>query len=75
MQRSFGFDVLACARCGGRMRLVALIDQPPVIRRILGHLRPPTEVPEPRPARDPPLLDPNLPSHLSESGAPFEFGA
>ena len=27
MRRTFGFDVLACPRCGGRMRLVALIEQ------------------------------------------------
>jgi hypothetical protein len=45
MQRSFGFDVLACARCGGRLRLVALIHQPAVIRRILTHLGLPVEAP------------------------------
>lgn len=33
MQRSFGFDVLACPRCGGRLRLLALIEDPRVIRR------------------------------------------
>jgi uncharacterized protein YbaR (Trm112 family) len=27
MRRTFGVDVLACPRCGGRLRLVALIDQ------------------------------------------------
>jgi hypothetical protein len=26
MPRTFGFDVLACPRCGGRFRLVALIE-------------------------------------------------
>ncbi len=75
MQRSFGFDVLACARCGGRMRLVALIDQPPVIQRILRHLGLLTAIPEPRAARDPPLLDPGLPSHEPGSIAPFRFRA
>ena len=54
MQRSFGFDVLACKRCGGRLRLIALIDTPDVIRRILCHLGLP-EVPAARPARAPPL--------------------
>ena len=74
MQRSFGFDVLACARCGGRMRLVALIAaaRDPTDSRPLGLS---TEIPEPRPARDPPLLDPNLPSHWPEPAAPFEFDA
>jgi hypothetical protein len=27
MRRTFGLDVLACPRCGGRLRLVALIEQ------------------------------------------------
>jgi uncharacterized protein YbaR (Trm112 family) len=27
MQRTFGFDVLACPRCGGRLRLIALIEE------------------------------------------------
>jgi len=51
MQRSFGFDVLACPRCGGRLRLVAVIEEARVIRRILGHLGLPTEVPAARPSR------------------------
>jgi hypothetical protein len=55
MQRSFGFDVLACPRCGDRLELIALIDDPNVIRRILRHLGLPTEVPAARPARPPPL--------------------
>jgi hypothetical protein len=55
MQRSFGFDVLACPRCGGRLELIALIEEAAVIRRILRHLGLPTEVPAARPARPPPL--------------------
>jgi hypothetical protein len=54
MRRTFGLDVLACSRCGGRLRLVALIDQASVVQRILRHLGLPTELPEPRPARAPP---------------------
>jgi hypothetical protein len=54
MQRTFGLDVLACPRCGGRLRLIAVIGQPAVITRVLGHLGLPTEVPVPRPARPPP---------------------
>jgi uncharacterized protein YbaR (Trm112 family) len=56
MCRSFGLDVLACPRCGGRLRLIALIEQAAVIERILRHLRLPTEVPTPRPGRAPPLF-------------------
>ena len=56
MARTFGVDVLACPRCGGRRRLVALIDQAAVIDRILRHLGLPTEIPAARPARAPPLV-------------------
>jgi hypothetical protein len=55
MRRSFGFEVLACPRCGGRLRLVALIEEVGVIERILRHLGLPTDVPAARPARAPPL--------------------
>jgi hypothetical protein len=54
MRRTFGVDVLACPRCGGRLRLVALIEQASVIQRILRHLGLPSDLPEPRPARAPP---------------------
>lgn len=55
MARTFGYDVLACPRCGGRLRLIALIEEAAVIERILRHLGVPTEIPAPRPARAPPL--------------------
>lgn len=45
MRRTFGFDVLACPRCGGRLRLIALIEHASVIQRILRHLGLPTEIP------------------------------
>jgi hypothetical protein len=56
LARTFGFDVLACPRCGGRLRLIALIQEAAVIERILRHLGLPTETPAARPAREPPLL-------------------
>jgi hypothetical protein len=31
-------DVLACQRCGGELRLVAVIEAPAVIEKILRHL-------------------------------------
>jgi hypothetical protein len=60
MRRTFEFDVLACPRCGGRLRLVALIEQAAVVQRILRHLGLPTEVPEARapPRRLETLADP-----------------
>ena len=57
MRRAFGFDVLACPRCGGRLRLIALLDASVVTERILRHLGLPAEVPQARPARAPPLGD------------------
>lgn len=62
MQRTFGFDVLACDRCGGRLRFLALIQEPVVIGRILSHLGLPTDVPRPRPSRAPPEPDSVWPS-------------
>ena len=38
LRRVFKVDVLACARCGGRMRVIAVIEQPPAIEKILSHL-------------------------------------
>ena len=38
MHRAFGIDVLACAHCGGRLRLIATLHDPAVIRKILAHL-------------------------------------
>lgn len=45
MRRSFGIDSLACPRCGGRFALIAVIDEAPVIGRILRHLGLPTALP------------------------------
>jgi uncharacterized protein YbaR (Trm112 family) len=53
MRRTFGFDVLACPRCGGRLRLLALIEHRTAVERILRHLGLPTDRPEPWPARAP----------------------
>ena len=38
MHRAFAIDVLACPHCGGRLRLIATLHDPTVIRRILAHL-------------------------------------
>ena len=54
MARAFEVDVLECISCGGRLRLIATIDNPDVVRKILAHLGLPTEIPAPLPARSPP---------------------
>ena len=50
LRRVFALDVLACPRCGGRMRVLATIDDPAVIRRILAHLELPLDEPPLAPA-------------------------
>ncbi len=57
MRRAFEIDVLACPRCGGRLRLIALIEASAVALRILTHLGLPADVPRPAPARAPPNSD------------------
>ena len=38
MHRAFALDVLACPQCGGRLRLIATLHDPAVIRKLLAHL-------------------------------------
>ena len=54
LQRVFGIDVLCCGKCSGRIRLIALIDDRDVARKILLHLGLPADEPDLPPARAPP---------------------
>ncbi len=47
-------DMLACPRCGGRMVVLATIEDPAEIRRILTHLGLSTQTGEPLAPRAPP---------------------
>ena len=38
MHPPFAIDVLECSHCGGRLRLIATLYDPAVIRKILAHL-------------------------------------
>src|SRR5215470_9496780 len=51
MRRAFDLDVLRCPRCAGPMELIATVDDPSVIHRILAHLALPAHgtTPNPRP--------------------------
>jgi len=57
MRRAFEADVLACPKCGGRMILLATIDDPTVIHRILTHLGLSLDNGDPSPGRAPPWAD------------------
>jgi len=56
MSRVFELDVLACPRCGGRMRILAAIDSPEAIQKILSCLGLPARNPPIAPA----LSDPDM---------------
>jgi len=56
MSRVLELDVLACPRCGGRMRIVAASNPPDAIRKILACLGLPTRAPPIAPA----VSDPDM---------------
>jgi hypothetical protein len=56
MRRVFALDVLACPRCGGRLRVIATVQDPAVVRAILAHLGLAPSPDSPGPA--PPQPDP-----------------
>ena len=68
LKRVFKIDILTCEHCGGAVKVQASIEDPAVIKKILGHLARRAEAATPvfRPfARAPP--QPGLPG-LEESG-------
>ena len=56
LRRTFGYDVLECPRCKGRMEVLACITNAASVRRILRALGLPEEPPRAAPARSPPQL-------------------
>ena len=38
LRRVFGVEIKACARCGGKLKVIASIEEPEVIAKILAHL-------------------------------------
>ena len=57
MRRAFESDVLACPQCGGRLVVLATIDDPAVIQRILRHLGLSLDAGDPVSARGSPEAD------------------
>ena len=56
LKRVFGIDIEACANCQGKVKILAAIEDPPVIKQILTHLGLDTVVPRLSPSRGPPPL-------------------
>ena len=65
MRRAFDIDVLACPSCGGRMRLIATVEDPDAIRAILATLA----LSDERADRAPPFVPSLNTSHTAASGA------
>ena len=61
MRRVFALDVLACPRCGGRLRVIATVQDPVVVRAILAHLGL-------APSPDSPGPAPPQPDHTAATG-------
>ena len=58
LRRAFGVHVLTCPRCGGVRRLLAAIQDPDSIERVLRAMGLSSEVPELAPERAPPGGEP-----------------
>ena len=56
LRRVFALDILACPGCGGRLRLLATIEDRAVVEQILTHLGLPVDLPQPAAARTPAWL-------------------
>ena len=54
LRRVFGVEIFSCPNCGGKRRLLAAIQDPDSIQRVLRSLGLSGEVPELAPARAPP---------------------
>ncbi|MEK6608957.1 MAG: transposase [Myxococcota bacterium] len=54
LARVFDLDALACPRCGGRMKIIAVVTNAHAVRAILTHLRFDADPPHPHPPRAPP---------------------
>jgi hypothetical protein len=38
LKRVFGVEIASCTRCGGQLTIIASIEEPPLIAKILSHL-------------------------------------
>ena len=56
LKRVFGIDIETCAACGGVLRIIACIENPAVIKKILTHIESKNACTEP--ARLPPCRAP-----------------
>ena len=61
LRRVFGLDVLVCARCGSRRKVVAFVTDPAELARICESIGVPAKPPPVSPARSPPQRELHFP--------------
>ena len=59
LKRVFAIDIETCPECGGKLRVIACIEDPPLIAKILGHVSQREALIGNTP-RSPPMLQPEL---------------
>ena len=57
LKREFNIDIQTCPHCQGNLKILASIEDPPTIAKILKHLGLPTRAPPRAPARHPDGFD------------------
>jgi hypothetical protein len=57
LKRVFNIDVEICPKCQGKLKIIAAIEDPKVIKQILNHMGLPSSAPSLLPARGPPPSD------------------
>ena len=62
LKRVFQIDVEKCPACGNKVKIIASIEDPPVIKQILDHLGLESEPPQPFPPRGPPKVQGSSPT-------------
>jgi Putative transposase len=74
LKRTFGIDVENCPRCGGRMRLLAVITDLASAARFLRHRGEPSEPPTRAPARAPPYWQSKIVRRHGQSEQSSQLG-
>jgi hypothetical protein len=59
LKRVFAIDIKTCPQCGGKLRVIASIEDPPLMAKIPGHVRR-CEALVGNTPRSPPVLQPEL---------------
>ena len=57
LKRVFNIDVSVCTKCSSQIKIIAAIEDPKIIKKILEHMGLPSTAPRLHPARGPPVKD------------------